>query len=102
MSAARRLHDGIDGQGKWLAQVLRGWMAYYAVPMSGSAISASRTIWARQTCFWAALRSAIRARRRRRTVDETVREIPWRMLQTRMRQRAEEIPIGVQMLDFIH
>src|SRR6516164_3752536 len=33
-------HDGI--QGKWLAQVLRGWMAYYAVPMSGSAISAFR------------------------------------------------------------
>jgi hypothetical protein len=36
------------------------------------------------------LRSAIRTRRRRRTVDETVREIPLRMLQTRMRQRAEE------------
>jgi RNA-directed DNA polymerase len=35
-------HDGIDGQGKWLAQVLRGWTAYYAVPMSGSAISAFR------------------------------------------------------------
>ena len=35
-------HDGIDGQGNWLAQVLRGWMAYYAVPMSGSAISAFR------------------------------------------------------------
>ena len=35
-------HDGIDGQGKWLAQVLRGWMAYYAVPMSGSTISAFR------------------------------------------------------------
>ena len=35
-------HDGIDGQGKWLAQVLRGWMAFYAVPMSGSAISAFR------------------------------------------------------------
>jgi RNA-directed DNA polymerase len=35
-------HDGIDKQGKWLAQVLRGWMAYYAVPMSGSAISAFR------------------------------------------------------------
>jgi RNA-directed DNA polymerase len=35
-------HVGIDGQGKWLAQVLRGWMAYYAVPMSGSAISAFR------------------------------------------------------------
>jgi hypothetical protein len=24
-------HDGIDGQGKWLALVLRGWMAYYAM-----------------------------------------------------------------------
>jgi RNA-directed DNA polymerase len=35
-------HDGIDVQGPWLAQVLRGWMAYYAVPMSGSAISAFR------------------------------------------------------------
>ena len=35
-------HDGIDGQGQWLAQVLRGWMAYYAVPMSGSALSAFR------------------------------------------------------------
>jgi RNA-directed DNA polymerase len=35
-------HDGIDGQGRWLAQVLRGWMAYYAVPMGGSAISAFR------------------------------------------------------------
>ena len=35
-------HDGIDGQGKWLAHMLRGWMAYYAVPMSGSAISAFR------------------------------------------------------------
>jgi len=32
-------HDGIDGQGKWLAHMLRGWMAYYAVPLSGSAIS---------------------------------------------------------------
>ena len=35
-------HDGIDEQGQWLAQVLRGWMAYYAVPMSGSALSAFR------------------------------------------------------------
>jgi RNA-directed DNA polymerase len=35
-------HDGIAGQGQWLAQVLRGWMAYYAVPMSGSALSAFR------------------------------------------------------------
>jgi RNA-directed DNA polymerase len=35
-------HDGIEVQGQWLAQVLRGWFAYYAVPMSGSAIAAFR------------------------------------------------------------
>ncbi len=35
-------HDGIEEQGQCLAQVLRGWMAYYAVPMSGSALSAFR------------------------------------------------------------
>jgi hypothetical protein len=35
-------HDGIDEQDKWLAQVLQSWMAYYAVPMSGSAISTFR------------------------------------------------------------
>src|SRR6516225_9994613 len=35
-------HDGIQRQGQWLAQVLRGWLAYYAVPMSGSAITAFR------------------------------------------------------------
>jgi RNA-directed DNA polymerase len=35
-------HEGTEKQGLWLRQVLRGWMAYYAVPMSGSAISAFR------------------------------------------------------------
>jgi RNA-directed DNA polymerase len=35
-------HEGIEAQGQWLAQVLRGWLAYYAVPMSGSAITAFR------------------------------------------------------------
>jgi len=35
-------HEGIDGQGQWLAQVLRGWMAYYAGPTSGSTLSAFR------------------------------------------------------------
>jgi RNA-directed DNA polymerase len=35
-------HDGIKRQGQWLAQVLRGWLAYYAVPMSGAAITAFR------------------------------------------------------------
>ena len=28
-------HEGTERQGRWLRQVLRGWMAYYAVPMSG-------------------------------------------------------------------
>jgi len=35
-------HDGIERQGRWLAQVLRGWLAYYAVPMSAAAITAFR------------------------------------------------------------
>jgi RNA-directed DNA polymerase len=35
-------HDGIEVQGQWLAKVLRGWLAYYAVPMSAPAITAFR------------------------------------------------------------
>jgi RNA-directed DNA polymerase len=35
-------HDGLETQGKWLGQVLRGWLAYYAVPMSAPAITAFR------------------------------------------------------------
>jgi RNA-directed DNA polymerase len=35
-------HAGIEAQGRWLAQVLRGWLAYYAVPMSAPAITAFR------------------------------------------------------------
>jgi RNA-directed DNA polymerase len=35
-------HDGIETQGEWLGQVLRGWLAYYAVPMSAPAITAFR------------------------------------------------------------
>jgi hypothetical protein len=35
-------HDGVEAQGKWFAQVLRGWLAYYAVPMSAPAITAFR------------------------------------------------------------
>ena len=26
-------HEGTERQGRWLRQVLRCWMAYYAVPM---------------------------------------------------------------------
>src|SRR4051794_39798699 len=35
-------HDGAETQGRWLGQVLRGWLAYYAVPMSAPAITAFR------------------------------------------------------------
>ena len=35
-------HDGLEAQGKGLGQVLRGWLAYYAVPMSAPAITAFR------------------------------------------------------------
>jgi RNA-directed DNA polymerase len=35
-------HDGIERQGRWLTQVLRGWLAYYVVPMSGAVIAAFR------------------------------------------------------------
>ena len=38
----RRRHDPIPVQGRWLAQVLRGHMAYYAVPGNCDAISAFR------------------------------------------------------------
>jgi len=35
-------HEGIEAQGVWLDKVLRGWLAYYAVPMSAPAITAFR------------------------------------------------------------
>jgi RNA-directed DNA polymerase len=35
-------HDGLERQGQCLAQVLRGCLAYYAVPMSAAAITAFR------------------------------------------------------------
>jgi RNA-directed DNA polymerase len=38
----RRRHDPIPTQGRWLASVLRGHMAYYAVPGNTNAVSAFR------------------------------------------------------------
>ena len=35
----RRLHRPIDETGRWLNQVLRGHMAYYAVPGNGPSIA---------------------------------------------------------------
>jgi RNA-directed DNA polymerase len=39
----RRRHEPIPDQGRWLASVLRGHMAYYAVPGNTNAVSAFRT-----------------------------------------------------------
>jgi hypothetical protein len=38
----RRMHQPIPEQGKWLAQVVRGFFAYHAVPTNGSALVAFR------------------------------------------------------------
>ena len=39
----RRMHQPIPVQGRWLASVVRGHMAYYAVPGNTSAVNAFRT-----------------------------------------------------------
>jgi RNA-directed DNA polymerase len=39
----RRMHQPVPEQGRWLASVLRGHMAYYAVPGNSKAIAAFRT-----------------------------------------------------------
>ncbi len=39
----RRMHQPIPDQGRWLASVVRGHMAYYAVPGNASAVNAFRT-----------------------------------------------------------
>jgi group II intron reverse transcriptase/maturase len=38
----RRMHQPIPEQGKWLAQVVRGFFAYHAVPTNGAALVAFR------------------------------------------------------------
>jgi RNA-directed DNA polymerase len=38
----RRMHQLIPEQGRWLAQVIRGYFAYHAVPTNSSALSAFR------------------------------------------------------------
>jgi RNA-directed DNA polymerase len=39
----RRMHHPIPGQGRWLASVVRGHLAYYAVPGNTDAVAAFRT-----------------------------------------------------------
>jgi hypothetical protein len=50
----RRMHQPIPEQGRWLAQVVRGYFAYHAVPTNGLALSAFRYhvkhLWHRQLC----------------------------------------------------
>ena len=47
----RRKHQAIPEQGRWLAQVVRGYFAYHAVPTNSSALSAfrhhSKRLWLR-------------------------------------------------------
>jgi hypothetical protein len=38
----RRRHDPLPDQGRWLASVLRGHMAYYSIPGNGDAVSSFR------------------------------------------------------------
>jgi hypothetical protein len=55
----------------------------------------SSTISARQTCFWAVLRSRTSASRRRQSANEMPMEIPVRMHQTRMPFSRREFPVGL-------
>ena len=50
----RRRHEPIPEQGRWLASVVRGHLAYYAVPGNTRAVEAFRTQVAR--CWFKALR----------------------------------------------
>lgn len=50
----RRMHQTIAEQGRWLGQVVRGFLAYHAVPSNGRALSAFRNHVA--VLWWRALR----------------------------------------------
>ena len=41
----RRMHQPIPEQGRWLAQVVRGYFAYHAVPTNGLKSALSATMW---------------------------------------------------------
>ena len=59
----RRRHLPIPEQGRWLASVVRGHLAYYAVPSNGDAIVAFRTQATRHWC------RALRRRSQRHRLD---------------------------------
>jgi RNA-directed DNA polymerase len=58
----RRMHEPVDEQGAWLGRVVRGFLAYHAVPTNSGALSAFR---AHVTDLWR------RALRRRSQKDRT-------------------------------
>jgi RNA-directed DNA polymerase len=59
----QRRHDPIPDQGRWLGSVVRGHLAYYAVPGNSQAIRAFRTQVARHWC------TALRRRSQRHRLD---------------------------------
>jgi RNA-directed DNA polymerase len=59
----QRRHDPIPDQGRWLGSVVRGHLAYYAVPGNSQAIRAFRTQVARHWC------KALRRRSQRHRLD---------------------------------
>jgi group II intron reverse transcriptase/maturase len=60
----RRMHQPIPGQGSWLAQVIRGFFAYHAVPTNSAALNKLR---------YQIIRLWLRTLRRRSQKDRT----PW-------------------------
>ena len=64
----RRMHQVIPEQGRWLAQVIRGYFAYHAVPTNFPALSAFR--------FYV-MRLWLRTLRRRSQKDR----FPWERMQ---------------------
>jgi RNA-directed DNA polymerase len=59
----RRMHEPVPEHGRWLASVVEGHMAYYAVPGNTHAVAAFRT---QVTRHWY---KALRCRSQRTTVD---------------------------------
>jgi RNA-directed DNA polymerase len=68
----RRMHDSIPQQGQWLAQVVRGYFAYHAVPTNASALKAFRYY---VSCLW------LRTLRRRSQRDVTTWEKMTRLVE---------------------
>jgi group II intron reverse transcriptase/maturase len=71
----RRMHDPVPEQGRWLASVVRGHMAYYAVPGNTHAVAAFR---GQVTRHW--LRTLRRRSHKSRTTWTRMRRIETRWL----------------------